>query len=131
MQADFDARLRILTKQACPHQLVEEVKRVLPETNHLQRWLESSSPLTMSELLMALYVCNNGVTLMCHDAGEFEEEEDAAVHILNKWQMFSKESLFEQKAKEGVPTDPELDLFEAELSALNCADDDFAQAGSN
>ena len=66
---------------------------------------------------------------MCHDAEVLEEQEDAAVHIINKWHMFSLESLLAENEAECVTkkcatNNTELDSFEAELSALSCADDE-------
>lgn len=128
MSLDFDKVLRNLREQKCPQELSKEVQKVFCTDSNdcaATRWLNTSEPKNMADVLLAVFVCNKGLTLMCNDT--MHTDDDAAVHINNKWDAFSSDSLFKYEQQVSEP-EHDLSAFEAEIDAL-CLETDSASAG--
>ena len=131
MQSHFESHLERLRAHPCPDELVREVKTVFginkdsTDDGGLRQWLASDQQKSMGDILMAVYVCNSGLTLLCEQP--VQAEDDAAVHIKNKWETFDASSLTKVESKTDLEHD--LQAFEEEINSLQISETDVFDTG--
>ncbi len=131
MQSQFESHLERLKAHPCPDELVREVRTVFGISDDskddagLRQWLASDQPKSMGDILLAVYICNSGLTLLCEQP--VQVEDDAAVHIKNKWETFDASSLM--KAESKVDLESDLRAFEEEINSLQISDTDTFNTG--
>jgi hypothetical protein len=142
MSVEFENVLSAMRQQHCPQDLNNEIQKVFGQhsekwAREMVKWLGEGEPKQITDVLLAVYVCNHGLTLLCNETCQ---EEDAAVHVNNKWQAFDANRVLlaaETTAACGSAVETtdnsecDMKFFEQEIAALSCSDFDFFGAGDD